>query len=148
MDSLLQDTRLALRGLRRSPTFAVASVLILALGIGMATAMFSVFRAILVEQLPVTNPERLVVLRSLNRGRTRMDPAGTVITDMQHSARTVSAIAGVYHLGSMTLPLIDGARQLVINRSAVTANFFDVLGARPVLGRLLRRKTALPARLA
>lgn len=138
MESLRQDVRLALRGLRRAPTFAVTSVLILALGIGMATAMFTVFRAVLVERLPVSNPDRLVVLRSLNRGRTHVDPAGTVIADMQQGARTMSGIAGVYHLGSITLPFKHGERQIVINRSAVTANFFDVLGVRPVLGRLLR----------
>ena len=71
----------------------------------MATAMFTVFRAVLVERLPVFSPDRLVVLRSLNHGSTKVDPSGTVIA---------------------------------VNRSAVTANFFDVLGARPLLGRRLR----------
>ena len=102
---------------------AVTSVLILALGIGMATAMFTVFRAVLVEPLPVSNPGRLVVLRSLNRGRTHVDPAGTVIIDMQRGARAVSDIAGVYHLGSIPLPFEDGERRLVINRSAACALF-------------------------
>jgi len=138
MESLLDDARLAIRSLGRSPTFALTSVLVLALGIGTATAMFSVLRAVLVERLPVSNPDRLVVLRPVSRGRTRVDPAGTVITDMQRRARTIAAIAGVYHLGSMPLPFEDGARQVVLNRSAVTANFFEVLGARPVVGRLLR----------
>jgi putative ABC transport system permease protein len=138
IESIIQDARVALRGLRRAPTFAATTVLILGLGIGMATAMFTVFRAVLVERLPVSSPDRLVVLRSLNRGSTKVDPSGTVIADMQREAQTVRSVAGVYHFGSIPLPFLDGARQIVINRSAVTANFFDVLGVRPLMGRLLR----------
>jgi putative ABC transport system permease protein len=137
VESLVQDARIALRGLRRAPTFATTTVLILGLGIGMATAMFTVFRAVLIERLPVSSPDRLVVLRSLNRGSTKVDPSGTVIADMQREARTVRGVAGVYHFGSIPLPFLDAGRQIVINRSAVTANFFDVLGVRPLMGRLL-----------
>ena len=53
MDRLVHDLRIALRGLRRSPTFAVATVLILGLGIGMAVAMWTTVNAVLMRRLPV-----------------------------------------------------------------------------------------------
>src|ERR1043166_6086988 len=138
MSSVVQDARLAIRALRRAPTFTTASVLIVGLAIGTSTAMFTVFRAVLIEQLPVSQPERLVVLRSLNRGTTKGDPAGTVITDLQRNARNFSGVAGVYHLGSVLIPYRDAERDVTLNGCAVTSNFFDVLGVRPVLGRFLR----------
>ena len=138
MTDLLHDARIALRGLRRAPTFTATAVLVLSLGIGSATAMFTVSRAVLLERLPITDPDRVVVLRSLNRGSTKVDPAGTVITDMQREAHTVRGVTGVYHKGNLQLPMVDGDRQLTIDMAVVTTNFFDVLGVHPQLGRLLR----------
>lgn len=138
MTDLLRDARVAVCGFRRAPSFTLTAVLVLALAIGSATAMFTVSRAVLLERLPIVDPAHVVVLRSLNRGSTKVDPAGTVITDMQRDARTVRGVAGVYHWGAVPLPMLDGERQIVMNRTAVTANFFDVLGVRPLLGRLLR----------
>jgi ABC-type proline/glycine betaine transport system permease subunit len=55
MNRLEQDTRFALRGFARTPSFTVTAVLILAVGIGMAVAMFSVFDRVLVQELPVAH---------------------------------------------------------------------------------------------
>src|SRR5579884_3921794 len=65
MTDLFYDARIALRGLRRAPTFTATAVLVLSIGIGSATAMFTVSRAVLLERLPITDPDRVVVLRSL-----------------------------------------------------------------------------------
>ncbi len=62
MDRLAQDLRIALRALRRTPTFTIAVVLILGLGIGMSVAMFTTFRTILVRRLPVQDQDRIAVL--------------------------------------------------------------------------------------
>lgn len=62
MEGLVQDVRIAIRGFRRSPTFAVATALILGLGIGMAVAMSTTVQAILVRRLPVMDQDRLAVL--------------------------------------------------------------------------------------
>ena len=60
--SLSQDARIALRGFRRTPSFTGSAILILAVGIGVAVAMFTVFRAVLVERLPIADQDRVVEL--------------------------------------------------------------------------------------
>src|SRR5438445_1091750 len=58
----MTDLRYALRQLRRAPTFAATAVLILGIGIGMATAMFTIFHAVVLRKLPVRDPDRILVL--------------------------------------------------------------------------------------
>ena len=73
VDSTLRDLRYALRMLRRSPGFAVVAVLLLALGIGGNTAIFSVADAVLLNQLPVKDPEQLVLLSHTGDPREGVD---------------------------------------------------------------------------
>lgn len=138
MRNLTQDIRIALRGFRRTPTFAVTVLLILGLGIGASVAMFTIFRAVLMERLPVREPDRIVV------AYTYRDPAvefGLQLSDLKTLAaesRTTAGIAGYGHFGATEMPLVDGDRSLTENRVVVSGNFFDVLGSKPALGRLLR----------
>ena len=62
MTEILADLRYALRGLRRSPLFAIVAILSLALGIGANTAIFTLIDQILLRKLPVKNPDELVML--------------------------------------------------------------------------------------
>lgn len=66
MERLARDLRFALRSFRRTPTFALAAVLILGLGIGMAVAMFTVSTAVLVQPLPVHDQGRIVLPRTVD----------------------------------------------------------------------------------
>jgi putative ABC transport system permease protein len=61
MTKLLQDVRVGLRGFRRTPSFAVIVLAILALGIGMSAAMFTTFQTILIRRLPVIDQDRLAI---------------------------------------------------------------------------------------
>jgi hypothetical protein len=62
MDRLRQDLRFALRGFRRTPGFFITAPTILALGIGMSVAIFTVFRTVLIRKLPVVDQDRVVVM--------------------------------------------------------------------------------------
>ena len=144
MIQLTQDIRIALRGFRRTPAFTGTVLVILGLGIGGAVAMFTVFRAVLLQTLPVREADRLVVLS------TYKDPAvefGLQLKDLKGivaASRTLRDIGGFAHWGVAPSPLVDGDRTLTLNRVNVSGNFFAVLGAVPAAGRLLRPSDAEP----
>src|SRR5207244_1322427 len=138
MDALLADLRHALRRLRRAPTFAVTAVLILGIGIGMATAMFTIFHAVVLRKLPVRDPDRIVVLWTFRDPTVELPVSVKEVDDLRRQSRTLTNVAGFVHWGAQADPLTDGDRPIVLKQAMVTAGFFDVLGARPVLGRLLR----------
>ena len=144
MDRLVQDLRIAIRGLRRSPTFAVATVLILALSIGMAIAMVTTFQTILVHRLPVQAQDRVAVLWTYQVPGIEYSLPASDLPTIAHASRTMRDIAGVAHYGAYDVALIDGDRPFTLRAGVVTANYFDVLGARPVLGRFFRPEDAMP----
>ncbi|HVT40697.1 MAG TPA: ABC transporter permease [Gemmatimonadaceae bacterium] len=138
MDRLAQDIRIALRGLRRAPAFTVTAVVILALGIGMAAAMATVFNAVLLRPLPVRDQARVVALRVVDQGGVSLGFRPAELDQLRRESRTLTDIAGFAHWGAQPSVLADGDRSLTFPQAMVTGNFFDALGVRPVLGRLLR----------
>jgi len=139
MDRVRHDVRIALRGFRRSPSFTITAVLILAIGIGMAVAMFTVFDAVVVRPLPVTEPDRIVELYTY-----KGDPNADYyllredLRKVAATSKTMREVGGIAHWGAVPAPLVDGERPLVLNRALVTGNFFGLIGARPLLGRLVQ----------
>ena len=145
MNDALRSIRLALRNLARSPAFTAGAILILGLGIGTAVAVFTVSRVVLFQQLPVSDPEHLMVI-STYRAPSNVE-FGLVKSDIKaikRASRTLRDVAGYAHWGTSQGPLIDGDRTLTLGRVVVTGGFFDVLGARAVVGRLLRLEDDLP----
>jgi putative ABC transport system permease protein len=137
LESIASDVKYALRGLRRSPAFAIVVVLTLALGIGANTAIFSVVRGVLLKPLPHRDGDRLVYLR-----QSRDGPGGTNLSfsvpevrDFRTGAPSLGAIAE-YSPWFGTIQGDDGARRIDVG--LVTGNFFEVVGPSPVLGRLTR----------
>lgn len=138
MDAFARHLRHALRSLRRTPAFTIPTVLILALGIGMATAMFTVFRAVVLRELPVEDPDRVVTLWTFRDPTVKLAVTQPQLDGLRHDSRTLQDAAGVVHFGAQAIPVTEGDRPLLLKQAMVTANFFDVVNARPALGRLLR----------
>lgn len=139
MRDLIQDLRLALRGFRRTPGFFATTVVILTLGIGMSVAMFTIFRTVLVRELPVVDQDRVVVMWTYGADPTADLVSGTKdLSVLRRESRTMRDIAAVAHWPATPTPFAYGERSVELNRGMVTGNFFDVLGVRPALGRLLR----------
>jgi putative ABC transport system permease protein len=134
MRALLQDLRYASRLWIRSVGFTVVAVITLALGIGATTAIFTVVHAVLIAQLPYREPDRVIVL---SEEWVRRPGVANVIGPFnlvrwRERQQTLEQIAG-YFDGRVNL-VGGGAPEEVIWQS-VTTNFFDTLGASPLLGR-------------
>ncbi len=138
MHRLVQDWRLAMRGFRRSPALFATAIIILALGIGMSVAMFTTFRTVLVRQLPVVDQDRVAVMWTYRDPGTELTTGAKDLDVVRRESRTMSDIAAVAHYPAYPSTLTNGDQPIVLNTALVSGNFFDVLGARPVLGRLLR----------
>jgi predicted permease len=131
------DVRYALRVLRSSPGFTAAAVLTLALGIGANTALFSVFDALFLKSLPVTDPERLVVFSTRHARGQDYEQSYPVFRELEARSTSLSGLAAAT-AGSdrmqVRLPPSPGGETAGL--SMASGNFFDVLGVRPALGRL------------
>jgi putative ABC transport system permease protein len=132
LDASLRNTRLALRGMRRTPGFTVAVVLTLALGIGANSAVFSAIDAVLLRPLPFPDGDRLVQLTQTLEGSgvTRIAPVR--LRDWHRLNSTFDGIAGYF-----TSDVVDtrGALPERLLNTRVTTGFLEVLGVPPALGR-------------
>src|SRR5438874_5672807 len=134
---LPSDLRFALRSLSRSPGFALAVIVTLALGIGANTAIFSVIRGVLLKPLPHRDGDRLVYLRQSADGPGQGDIDFSVpeVTDIRHGVPSLGGIAE-YTPWSVIYQRDVGALRLSVG--LVTGNYFEVMGLSPVVGRLTR----------
>ena len=137
IDSIKRDIGYAARVLLRTRLFAAGAIAVLGMGIGMATAVLSLAQAVLLRPLPVQDPSNLVVLWPTGLGGTERPITKQPLEHFRASSHTLRAIAGFGHWGAQDAAMsIDGQPQRV-RQSQVTSNFFQVLGARPAIGRLL-----------
>lgn len=132
LDGLRQDVRTGLRGLARSPGFAAASLITLALGIGATSAVFSVVKAVLLTPLPYTEPERRVQIFSRWVSFDKTWLSDQEVYDYRAMARTLTDVAA---WGTTAQNLTGDGEPVRVSVGFVMANLFDVLGARPLLGR-------------
>src|SRR5262245_25482207 len=133
------DFSLAFRTFRRQPLFSMLVVAILALGIGATTAIFSIVDGVLLRPLPFASPDRLVELWESNpeMGWDRNPAAPANVLDWQEQNRTFLGIAG-YAGGAGEFVLSDPKEPEIVRGQLATANLFDVLEVRPILGRSFR----------
>ena len=136
-DALRQDVRVALRGLRRNPGYAAAALATLALGIGANVAVFSVVHSVFLQSLPYGGGERLVHLRQAapSLGLEDIGFSAKEVADYASQSRTLDGVAE-YH--SMWFILIRDPEPERVQTGVVSANFFDLVGVKPILGRTFR----------
>jgi predicted permease len=133
MTGLFQDLRYAMRQLRKNPGFTVVAVATLALGIGANTAIYSVVRAVLFKSLPYSDPDRLMILDEYQEHAGRMSVGWMNFLDWRTQAHSFEAMAA-YRLDDRTLTGIG--EPALLRAGEVSAAFFSILGAQPVLGRV------------
>jgi putative ABC transport system permease protein len=134
MQNFLQDIRYGLRGLWKRPGFTAVALTTLALGIGANAAIFSVVNVVLLKPLQFRDPEALVILweDASFVGFPRNTPAPANYVDWKNQAQSFADVAAT-HESSFNLTG-DGEPERVATRR-VTANFFSLLGAQPLIGR-------------
>lgn len=136
MHTILQDLRLALRQLRKAPGFALTAVLMLALGIGATTAIFTLVYDVMLRPLPYPHAERLVVMEEVIAEFRDIYPTVPMdahnFTMWQKNNRSFEAMAA---LDENTVPLGVGDHPLEVKALTATPGFFHVVGATALLGR-------------
>lgn len=133
MRVLWTDIRYALRALRQNPGFAVASLVALTLGIGGTTAIFSVLDAALLRPLPYPKPDRLMWVGITFPSLREEIMPGADYVEWSDQNRVFTGIAGLG--GNTSCDVAGPGEPERITCGRVTANFFEVSGVRPVLGR-------------
>lgn len=144
VDTLAQELRYALRRLFRDRGFTASAVLIVAVGIGACTAMFSIVQAVLLRPFAVREPGRVTMLWFVD---TRHQVVGELPYDARRALLGIQPFEDVALMGSVnwsgTLRL-PGTKPVALASSAVSGTFFDVLGASARLGRTFTSKDDEP----
>jgi MacB-like periplasmic core domain len=133
IETVAQDLRYGVRMLRNNPGFSALVVLTLALGIGANTAIFSVVYGVLLRPLPYAHGGQLLVIHQRARAQASDVPFSyKELVDYREQTQTLDALVE-YH--SMPFLLLGDDSAERVQTAVVSANFFDVLGVKPLLGR-------------
>src|SRR5262245_13888257 len=136
MTTFLHDLRYATRSLFSSPGFFVVAALTLALGVGANTAIFSVLQAIVLRDLPYREPDRLAVMWTWNLQQNLPDGSSFLnFRDWKEQSQAFEQMAAYVRPEFTRATLTGGAFSVRVNAGAVGPDFFEVLGAAPILGR-------------
>src|SRR5262245_30146285 len=128
LDSVRQDVRDAVRGLRKSPGFSAAVIGTLALGIGVNTSLLSIFNSLIMRPLPVRDPGSLALLTS---------GGWSYPVWVEIKARETNLFDGAFAWSRESFNLAEGGRPAPVDGAYVSGRFFDVLGVSAFRGRLL-----------
>ncbi|HSB11413.1 MAG TPA: ABC transporter permease [Blastocatellia bacterium] len=134
METLIQDTRYAIRTMLQSPGFTAVAVLALALGIGANTAIFSVVNAVLLRPLPYTDPDRLVHVHRMQPPIARAPISRPDYFEWENQQQVFQGIAAFFYR-TYNLTGVDQAERL--NAARVTGGFFSLFGINPAAGRFI-----------
>jgi putative ABC transport system permease protein len=146
MRSVVADLRYAFRVMSRTPSLAVAVVSVLTLGIGASTAIFSIVNAVLLRPLPFEEPDRLVRIftRTPGPGSRLFELSPGKFYDWQRDAQSFEGMAMYPCCGLKEFALTGTGTARTVSVTAVSAGFFEIVRARPVLGRVFRQEEDTP----
>jgi predicted permease len=137
LENTVQDLRYAIRGIRRSPVFALVAVLTLALGTGAISTVLNLANTFFFRRLSVDRPEELVTVSATRRhGTVTGDVSWPDYIFFRDRSKTLRGLAAHYSTAPLFVSNRDNARE--INGAVISANFFPLLGIRPTLGRFFR----------
>ena len=144
MQTLWQDARFAFRMLLKTPGVTTAAILMLALGTGANTALFSTIKGVLLNSLPFKQPERLVTLAARDSGtRNPINVSYGLVQDWKERSKSFECIA-MYRDWQPTLT--GQGKPEVLRAVRASYDFFRTLGVRPALGRDFRKEEDRPDR--
>lgn len=130
----IHDLRFALRQMRRAPGFAATVVLTLALSVGVATAVFCVIDAVILQPLPYVHPDRIVAVESISHSGYTQPASWPSFKDERAQVRSFTAFAGYVEYTTYTAET-PSSGPVLLRSVESTDNFFQVFGVRPLLGR-------------
>jgi hypothetical protein len=132
----LPEVKAAARGLARTPGYALAFVLTLGLGVGANTAIFSVVYGVWLRPLPYREGDRLVYLRHSAKAAS-LDNALFSVPEIEDYRKRSESFEGVAEFSSMTFTMLGLDQPERVRAGIVTGNYFDVMGLRAHLGRVI-----------
>src|SRR4030095_4905726 len=135
LETLGADLKYGARALLTHPGYALLAVLTLGLGIGANTAIFSVINGVLLKPLPYEHGDRLVVLQQSAPLSGRSNTGVAIAEYFDYRERAKDVFDGLVEYHQMSFDLINRGEPDRVNTGVVSANFFDLLGIKPVLGR-------------
>jgi putative ABC transport system permease protein len=148
LGDLAQDVQYALRRLRQQPGFTATVLVVLALGVGATTAMFSAVDAAMLRPLPFRDASRLVLMPSVSVPSRSQPPGSPLGDDFRPTWRNIRAmpglVSGIAAYFSTSANLFDPQRPARVTVGHASAGLFDVLGVAPVAGRVFSDSEARP----
>jgi putative ABC transport system permease protein len=133
METLLRDIRYGSRNLIKRPGFTIVALIALALGIGANTAIFSLVNGVLLRPLPFAEPDRLVWMwGNIRNGGNRASVSPPDFLDYRNENKTFEEFAGFF---PAVLNLTGSGEPERLSGAGITGNYFQALGAKPLLGR-------------
>jgi putative ABC transport system permease protein len=136
---MLRDLRLAVRQLLKSPGFTLTAIVMLTLGIGATTAIFSIVEGVLLRPLPFRQPQQLVVLSDILQGANfgnGNNEAGVTAPDIVAYTEYTHSFASLGGYGYDSYELSGVGEPAEVNAARMTASVFPTLGVQPLLGRV------------
>ncbi|HJQ19445.1 MAG TPA: ABC transporter permease [Gemmatimonadaceae bacterium] len=141
LTDLAADALYALRRMRHAPQTAALTILTMGIGIGATTAIFSVVDAVALRPLPIPDANRVVSVFETNPTNNSWSTSDPNFLDFRDRTRSFSSMAAISFRG---MSLIGRGDPVALNGFAATASYFDVMGARPLLGRVYTAENDRP----